>query len=1190
MVAPSGRFRILGRIEVVDASIGGPRQVALLAILILHANRPVSTDRLIEELSAGQPSEGAVKRLQVAVTRLRKVLTGTGLASGPLRTVGRGYQLSIEPGELDADVFRERVRDARALLGAAQPAEAAAVLSAALAMWRGPPLADVAFESFAQSEIRRLDEFRLEATELALDAELAVGGHREALAEIEALVTAEPLRERPRTQQMLALYRCGRQGEALAVFHDARRALLEAIGVEPGPDLQRMHDAVLHQDAALTLEPVSHSRGLERSRLVERAREATLDAATQRAEAAPTELRPRQPDPLGNVIALADARKRVVLREAGTEPVPSPDAVVLPAALRVGRVMVGRERELAEVLRLVRARAGAHVVLIAGEAGIGKSTLACQVAQLRPTPASVLYGRCDEEPLMPFQLFAEAVRDLLERRPELHEGLDLGELARIVPELGTTAGAGEGERHRLFEAVASAIAAAGDTTLFVADDLHWADAPTITLLRYVIRRARGSLAILATSRDAGDAGGPLAELAVDLRRNDAFERIRVAGLDVEATGMLIATRTGMPSDREFVRTTHGRTNGNPFFIEQLLDAAVDDSVPDGIKELITVRVSRMLGESGDTLRIASAIGRDFELRDLEPLVAGREAAIASLDAAHEAGMIVETAGIAGRFSFVHAIAREAIYDGMSATRRANVHQRIGEALEQGDPAPAAALAHHFLRARHVAGPEKAVDWAIVAAQQAASALAWEQEVAHYETALRVLDEFDSGDDVARCRILLALADRCAPMSGDFRAACRRAAELAGAHGWAGKLAEAATNFARVGEYGVVDTEAVALLEAALEAIGEHDSEWRARILGRLAESLAFDGRDPERRDALSREGLAIARRLRTPDALVAALRARCAGLDGPDATHERIELLTEALRVAEQLEGRPDWQLDFHDDLATYQLELANAPRARSHLGYLASTVAEHRMHGSYWHAELLRLQASHAIIDGDLPEAERLASESRSVFQAVGDPDADDVWLAQTLAIRLEQNRGTELLDSVAERASTSAGQAPWHAAHCLLLAGAGHRTEARSRLRALAANQCAAIPRLADWLATLTLLADACAELNDAVVAATAWHLLTPYEGRFALFLYGSAPLGPISGACGRLATLLGCHDHAVNAHERALKISNAIPAPRWAERARADLHSALLARADSRSRPSRVSTRSVKPTSPSPRQRSN
>jgi hypothetical protein len=256
---------------------------------------------------------------------------------------------------------------------------------------------------------------------------------------------------------------------------------------------------------------------------------------------------------------------------------------------------------------------------------------------------------------------------------------------------------------------------------------------------------------------------------------------------------------------------------------------------------------------------------------IERLVGGRERAVGALDAALTAGMVVEAAGVPGRFVFMHALAREAVYEGMYVTRRATLHQRIGEALESLDRPPAAALAHHYLQAHQIAGPDRAVRWAIAAAVEAAAAYAWEQEVAHHETALRVLDETASLDDATRCRILLALADRWVTIGGDYKAACVRAADVATRHGWTHVLGEAAWTIARGYQYGVVDPAALALLEHALAALGKQDSPWRARVLGRLADTLAVDGRQPERREALSREGLEVARRLNDPLAVIAAL-------------------------------------------------------------------------------------------------------------------------------------------------------------------------------------------------------------------------------------------------------------------------------------------------------------------------------
>ncbi|WP_084285985.1 AfsR/SARP family transcriptional regulator [Solirubrobacter soli] len=250
-------FRILGPIAVAGPRgplpVHGARQLALLAFLLIHANRTVSTDRLIDALWRDQPPKGAVKRVHVAVTRLRTTLdpTGESRAGGPLQTVTGGYLLAVEPDALDADLFRALIVDGRGALGGGRSPDAAAALRRALAMWRGPPLSEVAFEDFAQAEIRALEELRLDAVELVIEADLASGRHREVLGEIESLIRERPLREHPRAQHMLALYRSGRQADALAAFHDLRRTLLADLGIEPGSHIRALQEAMLRQDPAL---------------------------------------------------------------------------------------------------------------------------------------------------------------------------------------------------------------------------------------------------------------------------------------------------------------------------------------------------------------------------------------------------------------------------------------------------------------------------------------------------------------------------------------------------------------------------------------------------------------------------------------------------------------------------------------------------------------------------------------------------------------------------------------------------------------------------------------------------------------------------------------------------------------------------------------------------------------------------
>jgi DNA-binding SARP family transcriptional activator len=248
-------FRILGPLEVrangQRLALGGPKQRALLAVLLLSADRVVSRDRLIEELWADDPPAAAHHALDVNVSRLRKALAATGAGDSVLVTRAPGYVLRVEPGELDLRRFERLVEDGRRAFEVGDPGAAARALREAEGLWRGRPLADLEFEPFARVDVERLEDLHLVAVEDRIDAELTLGRHRRLVAELEALAAEHPLRERLHAQLMLALYRSERQADALETYRRARSALVEQIGVEPGPELRNLHEAILRQDPAL---------------------------------------------------------------------------------------------------------------------------------------------------------------------------------------------------------------------------------------------------------------------------------------------------------------------------------------------------------------------------------------------------------------------------------------------------------------------------------------------------------------------------------------------------------------------------------------------------------------------------------------------------------------------------------------------------------------------------------------------------------------------------------------------------------------------------------------------------------------------------------------------------------------------------------------------------------------------------
>ena len=258
-------FRVLGPLEVArngqPLALGGSKQRIVLALLLLHANETVSPDRMIDALWGESPPSGAIQSVRVHVSRLRKVLEGDRPAGGDpsvLVTTSGGYLLRVGDDEFDLARFERLLADGRRALADGAPDHASALLEQALAEWRGDPLADLAFESFAQAEAARIEELRVVALESRIDAELQLGRHAVAEPEIERLIAQHPLRERLRYLQMLALYRAGRQAEALEAYRDARAILVDEVGVEPGSELRELHEAILRQDPAL--EPPATAR------------------------------------------------------------------------------------------------------------------------------------------------------------------------------------------------------------------------------------------------------------------------------------------------------------------------------------------------------------------------------------------------------------------------------------------------------------------------------------------------------------------------------------------------------------------------------------------------------------------------------------------------------------------------------------------------------------------------------------------------------------------------------------------------------------------------------------------------------------------------------------------------------------------------------------------------------------------
>jgi len=439
----------------------------------------------------------------------------------------------------------------------------------------------------------------------------------------------------------------------------------------------------------------------------------------------------------------------------------------------------GREEELAVMgAAWQRARTGSRqVMLVAGEAGIGKTRIIGEFARRCLSAATTLVGHCDEEALTPYQPLVEALTQLLDRfsdaelAQQMRDGDLTPEVARLVPNL--TAGLPEldsgavvdpeSERFRLFQAVDRLFSSAAKRTplLILLDDLHWADKSSLLLLRHLARGAPSTaMLLIGTYRGDGVERTPLGALLADLQRDQGAARLTLRGLTVEDAGRLVEAITGRRPARAFMKSLTSETSGNPFFIREVVqhlkDAGeldqVDGSkpalhtartfVPESVKEVINQRLVRLSEQCKRALSLASVLGREFRLDVLARVGAFNEDDLLdALEAAQAAGLIAEEHGVQGRFSFSHALIREVLYEKLSETRRIRLHSRIGEVLENSSPAdavPLADLAYHFVQAASLNGYERAVDYATRAAREATESLAHEEAAHFYELALRAL--------------------------------------------------------------------------------------------------------------------------------------------------------------------------------------------------------------------------------------------------------------------------------------------------------------------------------------------------------------------------------------------------------------------------------------------------------------------
>jgi len=1123
------RFGILGPLEVGEGGrpldLGRPKQRALLANLLIHANAVVSVDKLVDDLWAGEPPDDPSAALQVQISRLRRVLGRTAVESRK-----PGYVLHVGPGELDAERFETLTGQAGAAAAGGRPGRALALLDDALALWRGRALAEFADEPWAMAEAARLEELRLTATEARVDAELALGRHASLVGRLRQLVGEHELRERLWGQLMLALYRCGRQAEALRAYGELRHRLGEELGIDPSPTLQRLEEAVLLQAPELDWSPPPEAAA----------------PATGAAAAA-----------------------------AGAFPFPTAGP------------FVGRQAEL-DALQGEWAAAvagGPRLVLVAGEPGVGKTRLSLELARsVHGEGARVLVGHCDEELAVPYQPFAEALARALPTlgADELEACLAgrAGELVRLVPELADLVddlpapvpSDPETERYRLFEAVARTLAALSRQApaLVVLDDLHWAAKPTVLLLRHLVMRTESMpLLVLGTYRDT-EAPGPL-ELVRDSER---VRRLPLSGLDEAAVrefvGALAGERLGTVEEG-LARSIHAGTAGNPFFIGEVMRNLADiggplaewsleaTGVPEGVRSVVRRRLARLSEATNQLLAVAAVIGGHYHL-DVLRVAAGvdEDTVLGGLDEALAAGLVAEAPGSALRQRFTHALVRATLYDGLSAARRALLHRRVGEALERvfathlGEHLPE--LAHHFSRAAELGAAAKALDYSTAAGDRALALLAHDEAADQYQRALSLLSSAGVADEQARrCDLLLALGEaqkRCGAPA--HRTTYLEAARLAGELGDAERLAAAAVANGR-GFWSAtysVDHERVAALEAALDALSPEDGTLRARVLANLAVELVYTG-DIEGVRRRSDEALTMARRLGDLPTLAGVLIPRYNTLRGdPGTLPERLANTAELLAVTERLPD-PAMRCQGWGWRAIAAMEAADAAEAERCFAAFERLSAELRQPTTAWYMTYLR--AGRMLLAGRFDEAERLSGEAFHLGRAAGHADAEMFLSCQRIQLAFERG-GLDRWERPLRVAISRHPESRWFLRtwQALAYCDVDRDDDARPIFEELAAKDFADLAFEPTWLYVVTNCAAVCAHLGDTDRAATLLEVIRPYDGQF-VTMSSLAYSGAVAHYLGLLRATLGDHEAAGRHFAAAADTHAVMGAPTWLARTR-------------------------------------
>jgi DNA-binding SARP family transcriptional activator/tetratricopeptide (TPR) repeat protein len=1114
------RIRLCG--ELVGTVRGRPLEQALrgrlgrllFAYLVLNRERSVTRDELIDRLWDESPPSTAATTLSSLLSRMRSGL-GADVLQG--RTTLR---LVLAPDAwIDVEAARTSVGEARAALEKERPADSFTHAREALGVLDQTLLVGVE-SSWLDDERRNLEELATQALECVAGAGARLRDSEAAEGEraARAVVERAPYRETGYRRLMEALESRGNVAEALRVYEQCRALLGEELGAAPGPELRALHQRLLSE--------------AEQPRPADEARGAPLAPALQ---------------PRGDY--------------------------------------VGREAERERLERLWTAARGGRrgIALIAGEPGIGKTRLCGQVATRAASDGgTVLYGRCEEELVLPYQPWVAALEEAVAVAPEdelrayvTDHGGDLARLApglsRRLPEAAAPHESDpETERYMLFGAVVRFLSRVSRKrpALLVLDDLHAADTGTLLLLRHLAGAgAAMRLLVLAAYRSSEvRRGGPVQSTLADLHRHGDVERLELTGLGEAEVARLMQTAAGHELDAAALALAGEiwrETDGNPFFVIELLhhlheSGAVDGrfevtgslagvGLPRSVREVIALRVQHLHEGALDVLTTGAMIGREFDLDLVAPVSGLPEGDVLDLlDSAVDAALLTEVPERPGRFSFVHALIGHTLYENLGPARRARLHGRVGEALEQlagEDPGPLLGeLARHW----SAAGPAdalKALDYNRRAAAHALENLAPDEAIRRSAEALSIFRDRGEANDALRCDLLVELgeAQRQARDAG-YRETLLAAAAAARRLQDPDRLFRAAVASARqaYGSFGGVDDERAELYEAALAALAKSDSRRRAHLLALLAAERTWHP-DAATRRRLAHQAIELAHTAGDPRTLAVVLQLTNLPLWEPDTVELRRRHAAEGIKISAELGGpRLGWWANFQEQVVAFEADdLPASERALREMRRLADETGHPSLE---WMTS--QTEATVLTLHGRYEEAEAIAKRAAES----GERDALTVYIPQIglvpqiALIRFQQGRAHELTEQF-RQASHSTRIPAYMSALALALIAGGRLDEAQSVVGRMVAGELTILP----WFLTgpsLAQLTLACADLDARDVAPLVYTHVAPWA--HLLVFTNVVSYGSMSLYAGALARLCGGYEESERHLLRAAEVNERIQAP--------------------------------------------